>query len=125
MKPSLLEPFLLIFKKRLPKRIKTAQYTRKWRSIQRLCARKDDWAHAIVHADMLVDEVLRKRKIAGKTMGERLVNAQAKLSANEAIWDAHKFASTLRHEGARVVKESEVKEALVAFRQALRDLGAL
>lgn len=116
---------LVVIIKKLPKRVKKVQYVKKWRDIQKLCSNKDDWSHAIVHADMLLDEVLKKRKISGKTTGERMVKAQSKFSANDSIWQAHKLANAIRQEGARSLKESEVKEALVAFRQALRDLGAL
>ncbi len=111
--------------RKLPKRIKTSHYVRKWRDIQKLCAKKSDWSHAIVHADMLLDEVLKKRKIAGKTMGERMVNAQSKFSANDAIWTAHKLANTIRQDGVQKLSESAVKDTLVAFRQAMRDMGAL
>ncbi|HMT19099.1 MAG TPA: hypothetical protein PKD15_03635 [Candidatus Saccharibacteria bacterium] len=111
--------------RKLPKRIKTSHYVRKWRDIQKLCANKSDWSHAIVHADMLLDEVLKKRKIAGKTMGERMVNAQSKFSANDAIWTAHKLANTIRQDGVQKLSESAVKDTLVAFRQAMRDMGAL
>lgn len=116
---------IIFIVKKLPKRVRKVQYVKKWRDIQKLCANKDDWSHAIVHADMLLEEILKKRKITGKTTGERMVNAQAKFSANDSIWQAHKLANSIRHEGAKSLKEIEVKEALVAFRQALRDLGAL
>ncbi|MCA9324282.1 hypothetical protein KC992_04250 [Candidatus Saccharibacteria bacterium] len=116
---------LVIIARRLPKRIKTSIYVRKWRDIQKLCGHKDDWSHAIVHADMLLDEVLKKRKVVGKTMGERMVNAQSRFSSNDSIWNAHKLANMIRQEGTRTMKETDVKNALVAFRQALRDLGAL
>ncbi len=111
--------------RRLPKRVKSVQYVKKWRDIQKLCSNKDDWSHAIIHADMLLDEVLRKKKLSGKTMGERMVNAQGRFSVNDAVWDAHKLANAIRQDGTKTIKEDSVKNALVAFRQALRDLGAL
>ncbi len=117
--------FILFLVRILPKKVKTTLYIRKWRDIQKLCSNRDDWAPAIVHADMLLDEVLKKRKISGKTMGERLVNAQGRFSANDAVWSAHKLANLIRHEGKQAMKENDVKNALVSFRQALRDLGAL
>ena len=117
--------FIFWAARRLPRRIKTVQYIKKWRDIQRLCSHKEDWSHAIVHADMLLDEVLRKKKVAGKTMGERLVNIQSNFSAHESVWNAHKLASALRQDGARTMQEEDVKSTLIAFRQALRDLGAL
>lgn len=116
--------FVVLFR-RMPRRIKSVQYVKKWRDIQRLCSNKDDWSHAIVHADMLLDEVMKKRKISGKTMGERLVQCRDRLSANDAVWNAHKLANKIRQDGDVTLTESEVKEALVAFRQALRDVKAI
>ena len=111
--------------RKMPKRVKSVQYIKKWRDIQRLCARKEDWSHAIVHADMLLDEVMKKRKVNGKTMGERLVQCREKFSANDAVWNAHKLANKIRQDGEVQLSENEVKEALVAFRQALRDVKAI
>lgn len=113
----------IIFK-RLPKKIKRAHYTRKWRDIQRLCASSSNWPQAILLADQLLGDVLRRRRKEGKSMGERMVSAQKDFSNNDAIWKAHKLANNIR-QNENKLKESEIKDALVAFRQALRDLGAL
>lgn len=111
--------------RKLPKRVKSVYYVQKWREIQRMCSTKTDWGHAIIHADMLLDEILLKKKFAGRTMGERLVSAQRKFSSHDAVWNAHKFANSMRENVEQKVSEAKVKEVLIAFRQALRDLGAL
>jgi hypothetical protein len=115
--------FLLL--RKFPKRVKSSHYIKKWREIQKLRANKDDWPHAVVHADMLLDEVMKKKKIGGKTTGERMVNAQGKFSANDSVWNAHKLANSIRQEAEKTITESVVKDTLIAFRQALRDLGAI
>jgi hypothetical protein len=76
-------------------------------------------------ADQLLDNVLKKRNKVGKTMGERMVSAQNDFSNNDAVWQAHKFANHIRHTNDESLQETDVKAALIAFRQALRDLGAL
>lgn len=116
---------IILILRKLPKRVKTHYYVKKWRDIQKLCANQSDWSHAIVHADMLLEEVLRKRKVAGKTMGEMMVNAQGRFTNNELIWNAHKLANSIRQNGTKELKDYEVKEALIAFGQSLRDLGAI
>lgn len=121
---TIITVLVIIFKK-FPRRVRTHLYIRKWREIQKLCANPNDWSHAIVHADMLLEEVLKKRKISGKTMGEMMVNAQSRFTNNEITWNAHKLANSIRQNGVRELKDNEVKEALIAFRQSLRDLGAL
>lgn len=111
--------------RKLPRRIKSSYYLTKWREIQKMCSNRNDWAHAIIHADMLLDEILIKKKVVGKSMGERMVATQKRFTAHDAVWDAHKLANALRQNAELKINETKVKEALVAFRQALRDLGAL
>ena len=116
---------LVIIVRKLPKRVKAHKYTKKWRELQKLCRDKETWPEAIVTADKLLDDVLKRKRKSGKTMGERMVEAGNIFSNNDAIWNAHKLAAKLEKPSSIKLKEAEVKEALVAFRQALRDLGAL
>jgi hypothetical protein len=90
-----------------------------------LCAEKSNWPQAILLSDELLNNVLKKKQKNGKTMGERMVSAQEDFSSNDAIWKAHKLANRIRTGEVDTPKEQEVKESLVAFRQSLRDLGAL
>lgn len=115
---------VLVFRK-APKRIKRVHFTRKWRELQRMCRDKESWSNAIILADDLLDEALKKRKKPGKSMGERLVHTQKEFTNNDAVWQAHKLAKRLGQEDSIQLKEKQVRESLVAFRQALRDLGAL
>jgi len=119
--------FSILLIRRLPKRVKQSTYTKKWREVQLLCANKTTWPAAIMASDDLLDEVLKKRKVTGKTMGERLVNGQKRFSNNDALWTAHKLSSHVRHtrDTDPRLKEKDVKQALLAFRQAMRDLRAL
>jgi len=79
---------------------------------------------AVIDADKLLDEALKKRHLRGKTMGERLVSAQRLLSDNDAVWYAHKLRNRLVHEPSINLKKREARDALEGFRQGLRDLGA-
>jgi len=80
---------------------------------------------AVIDADKLLDEALRKRHFRGKTMGERLVAAQRSLSDNDAVWYAHKLRNRLVHEPNVKLKKNEAQNALQGFRQGLRELGAI
>ena len=118
--------FALVVLRKVPKRLKAGKFVNKWRELQKLCAQKETWGAAITQADDLLDESLKKRKKTGKTMGERLVNAEDAFSNKDAVWQAHKLANHVRHSGdTPKLKETDVKNALIAFRQALRDMGAI
>ena len=114
-----------LLSRKIPKRLNQQYFTKEWRYLQAMCANKDTWPLAIINADKLLDVALKKRRFSGKTMGERLVAAQRKLSNNDGVWHAHKLRNRLVHEQDVKLKERDVKDALVGIRQALKDLGAL
>lgn len=79
---------------------------------------------AVIDADKLLDEALKRRHLRGRTMGERLVAAQRLISDNDAVWYAHKLRNRLVHEPNVRLKKKEARDALEGFKQGLRDLGA-
>jgi hypothetical protein len=79
---------------------------------------------AVIDADKLLDEALKRHHLKGKTMGERLVSAQRLISDNDAVWYAHKLRNRLVHEPGVRLKKKEARDALEGFKQGLRDLGA-
>ncbi len=113
------------FLQRRPRVLKRDYFEKRWKELQGLCGKKDTWPLAIINADKLLDEALRKRRFKGKAMGERLVAAQRILTDNDAVWFGHKLRNRLVHEDNVKLKEKEVKQALLGFRRALKDLGAL
>lgn len=111
--------------RRAPLKPRKKTYQKRWQELQKFCKAKDTWPEALFAADKLLDKALIKRGFKGKTMGERLVNAQRKFTDNDDLWYAHKLCKKLRDNPEMKLKEREVKDALVGFRQALKDLGAL
>lgn len=97
----------------------------KWQETQKLCSNKETWPLAIIDADKLLDEALKKSHFKGKTMGERLVAAQRALTDNDSVWYGHKLRNKLVHENNVKLTQAQVRNALKGIRQALRDLGAL
>lgn len=111
--------------RRLPKKLKPEVYGKKWKTIQGYCRDKSDWSHALTEADELLGQVLKRRKFKGKSMGERMVSAQRVLTNNDGMWFAHNLYKKIVADPSIRLKEADVKTALMGFRQALRDLGAL
>lgn len=116
---------LLVFLKRRPKKLNLADFQTRWSEAQRLCSKPDTWPLAIINADKLLDEALKKRKYRGKTMGERMVSAQHDIQDNDSLWYGHKLRNKLVHEEMKKLKKQDVMTALIGFREALKDLGAL
>ncbi len=114
----------LVFRRYHVKKLNTEHYTERWRELQKHCKTRKTWPLAVIDADNLLNEVLKQLHFKGKTTGERLVAAQHKLSANEAVWFGHKLRNRIVHEDVRKLKKQDIVSALSGFRQALKDLGA-
>ena len=116
---------LAVFIRKVPKKLKRDKYSDKWKTLQGYCRDKATWPKAITEADKLLDKALKRRKFKGKSMGERMVSAQRKFTNNDTVWFAHNLCKKVLTDPDARLREQDVKTALVGFRQALRDLGAL
>lgn len=117
---------LITYVARRPRKdLNRAYFESKWKELQKGLNKPETWPMAIIQADNLLDEALKKRRFKGKTMGERLVSAQRMLSSNDSVWYAHKLRNKLVHEVDVELKKKDVQQALMGLRQALRDLGAM
>jgi heme A synthase len=116
---------VFVWLKRRPKQLKTDYFQEHWLELQKRLRDKAQWGEAVLEADNLLDEALRKRRIRGRNMGERLVKAQRLFTDNDALWFGHKLRSKIDGDPTTKLKETEVKQALIGIRQALKDLGAL
>lgn len=121
---------LLIFStsfllKRRPRKLNQEYYRERWQTLQGLLKDKSTWPLAVIDADKLLDDVLKKSRYRGKTMGERLVSAQRDIKGNDDVWYGHKLRNRLVHEDHVKLTERMVKDALLGIRAAMKDLGAL
>jgi hypothetical protein len=116
---------ITFFIKRPKKELDKAYSRGKWKELQKKCAHTETWALAVIEADSLLDEALKKHRYKGKTMGERLVSAQRMLTNNDGVWFGHKLRNQLVHQTDVALREKDIKHALLGFLQALKDLGAI
>lgn len=115
----------IIFAVKRPKKLNVERFIASWKELQSYCRDKSTWGQAIIDADKLLNEALKRRKFKGKTMGERMVSAQRVFTNNDDMWFGHNLAKKLKASADTKLKEPDVKTALQGFRQALRDIGAL
>jgi len=111
--------------KRRPKHLNQEYYLERWQILQKLLKDKSTWPLAVIDADKLLDDALKRSHYKGKTMGERLVAAQHEIKDNDGVWFGHKLRNRLVHEDKVKLSERMVKDALLGIRGALKDLGAL
>ena len=111
---------------KVPRRALNQEYFQnKWLELLARVKTPDGMILAVIDADKLLDEALKKRGFSGKTMGERLVAAQRSMKDNDAVWYAHKLRNRLVHEPDVKLKRNEAQNALAGFKKGLHDLGAL
>ena len=79
----------------------------------------------IIEGDKLLDKAMVEMGIPGKTMGDRLKKAGDKFSNLNAVWRAHKLRNAIAHETGFEVSFRQATNALVVYKQALKDLGAI
>ena len=110
---------------KLSRRVRPKKFRAKWRKMQQKLPNQENWSDALKEADKLLDEAMKKNKIKVASMGERLVNAQKQFKDKDEVWFGHKLCKKHQENPQLKLKKNDVKRALLALRQALKDLGAI
>ena len=118
--------YLALTRKSTPS-LNKQRYQSRWLEIEHSVSRDSSATHqlAIMNADKLLDMALRERHFRGKTMGERMKAANKLWQNANHVWSAHKIRNQLAHENDAQVTYDTTMRALSAFKQALKDLGAI
>jgi hypothetical protein len=113
--------------KNSPKALDVEKYRSRWLRIETALSRNNEGSHilCVLNADKLLDQALRDRGIAGKTMAERMKSCQGKWTNGNGLWAAHKVRNRLAHETDATIDYERARQALVAYKQALKDVGAI
>lgn len=103
------------------------RYQSRWLAIESSLRRDNHASYhlAVLNADKLVDQALRESGYSGSTMGERMKSADGAWSNSNHIWSAHKLRNKIAHEPDVEVGYELAARSLAAFKQALKDLGAV
>lgn len=103
------------------------KYQSRWLAIENSLKETEPSTYqlAILQADKLVDAALRDRGMRGQTMGERMKSAQNIWKNADHIWGAHKIRNRIAHEPDAHITHEIASRSLVAYKQALKDLGAI
>ena len=85
----------------------------------------NDWKLAIIEADIMLDESLKRLGYAGTSLGERLrsVSPVAMKTLDDA-WEAHKVRNEIAHSGADFVLTHKLaRETMVKYERVFAELG--
>lgn len=120
--------FIIIsFTKNSPRAIDKDKYRSKWLAIETKLSRDSQDSHTlcVLEADKLLDEALKCRGLKGNTMGERMKQYQGNWTNGNGVWAAHKLRNKLAHETDVRIDYNRARQALGAYKQGLKDLGAI
>lgn len=109
------------------KQLDVDRYRTSWLTIeQQLVKGEEASSHLVVlNADKLLDQALKQRGFKGETMGERMKTAKDTWSNANNVWNAHKLRNQIAHEPEVKVGYDIARRALSAYKQALKDVGAI
>lgn len=117
---------VIIITGRAGKTLEVEKYQRRWLSIESSLKRDEPASYhmTVLNADKLLDMALRERGFKGETTGERMKSANSSWKNADHVWGAHKVRNKIAHEADAYVTYEIAARSLVAYKQALRDLGA-
>ena len=78
---------------------------------------------AVLEADKIFDDLLKRKKIPGSDMGERLKQLRPEQLANlDDVWRAHKIRNRVAHESGFHLTRAQAKMAVEIFEKAIKGL---
>jgi hypothetical protein len=94
----------------------------RWEHVKELMKSKSqsDWRQAIIEADIILDEMLRRMSYDGLTIGDMLKQVDPADFANlQKAWEAHKFRNEIAHTGSEFKLSKEEAERVISNFQAV------
>ncbi len=82
-----------------------------------------DWRLAIIEADTILDEMLKKMGYQGENLGERLKSVEpADFNTLDSAWEAHKVRNRIAHEGSdfKLTRE-DANKVIGMYEQVFRE----
>jgi hypothetical protein len=97
----------------------------KWERIIELInsANEADWRLAIIEADVMLEDLLRRASYHGETLGEMLRSVEkSDMLTLESAWEAHKIRNAIAHRGSEFpLTEREAKRAISLFEEVFQE----
>lgn len=83
----------------------------------------NDWRHAIIEADIMLDELLSVQGYHGNTVGDKLKQVErSDFNSIDLAWEAHKVRNRIAHEGSsHDLNVREVRRVIALYEQVLHE----
>jgi len=118
---------VIVLARKGPRPLDVDKYRTRWMTVEQQLKRDEVGSYqlCVLNADKLLDQALKDRGIQGETMGDRLKQMKSKWSNANNVWSAHKLRNKIAHETDVKLDYNGARQALSAFKQALKDVGAI
>lgn len=119
-----LPSFVKIRKINLPKK----QINKSWLRILKRVEKNSEaeWKLALMEADKLFDDLLKRMDYLGKDQGERMKHlTRAQFSNINELWEAHKARNRIAHEPDFNISQEKVIYFLKSYEKAFKDLALI
>ena len=101
---------------------------KKWETVLAKLAKDDENSYklAVIEADKIFDDLLKRIGYQGQDMGERLKQLTPAQAANlNEIWQAHKLRNQIVHQPDFHLTHSQAERAIEVYQGALENLEAI
>lgn len=101
----------------------------KWEHIVELINSNNasDWRLAVIEADVMLEDVMRRAGYHGDTLGDMLKSVErSDMPSIDSAWKAHKVRNAIAHEGQDYpFNEREAKQAIAHFEEVFREFKVI
>ncbi|MBI2099832.1 MAG: hypothetical protein HYT48_00620 [Candidatus Vogelbacteria bacterium] len=81
-----------------------------------------EWKLAIIEADTMLDEMVKKMNYPGENLGERLKVIEPSDFTNlDAAWEGHKVRNQIAHQGDFMLNKREAERVIGLFRKVFEE----
>ncbi len=87
----------------------------------------NDWRQAILEADIILEDLLKKLGVHGISIGEKLKGlTKADFQNLDAAWEAHKVRNVIAHEGSNFqISAREAKRVIGLFEKVFKEFKVI
>jgi hypothetical protein len=99
-----------------------------WARVQKLFLSENpsDWKIAILEADIMLDDMVRRMGYAGDTLGECLKQIErSDFTTLDLAWEAHNFRNKIAHEPDSSISRRDINRIIGFFEKVFREFSYL
>ena len=99
-------------------------HNKRWSKIQSLIRsyNSNDWKQAIIEADIILDEMLKKMGYKGNSIGDRLKTVEpSDFTTLDSAWEAHKFRNRIAHGSDYNISKDEAEEVIKRYEEVFKE----